>query len=284
MNITVIGAANIDIITKSKAKIIPGNTNPADVSLTAGGTARNIAAMLALRGEDVSLITAIGNDPFGSLLKESCSDIGINTDAWIIKSNASTGVQLSTLENNGEPHTAFSAVTAPESIRTAEISKHKGLIRDADLLILDLNLSEKILAVIFELRERSPIMVDSVSVDKVDRAENFLDKIDVLKLNRLEAERLSGITLETKERVKQAAYNLINRGVKRVFITLGLAGVCAADGNTAIFVPALPIAVTNKSGAGDAFSTGIALKINKDLRAQAESGIALAAEHIGRKK
>jgi len=284
MNITVIGAANIDIITKSKAKIIPGNTNPADVSLTAGGTARNIAAMLALRGEDVSLITAIGNDPFGSLLRESCSDIGINTDAWIIKSNASTGVQLTTLENNGEPHTAFSAVTAPESIRTAEISKHKGLIRDADLLILDLNLSEKILAVIFELRERSPIMVDSVSVDKVDRAENFLDKIDVLKLNRLEAERLSGITLETKERVKQAAYNLINRGVKRVFITLGLAGVCAADGNTAIFVPALPIAVTNKSGAGDAFSTGIALKINKDLRAQAESGIALAAEHIGRKK
>jgi len=137
--------------------------------------------------------------------------------------------------------------------------------------------------VILELREGSPVMVDSVSVDKVKRAEGFLDKIDIMKLNRVEAEHLTGITLETKERVKQAAYNLINRGVKRVFITLGMAGVCAADNNSAIFVPALPIAVKNKAGAGDAFSTGLAVKFDKDLRAQAESGIALSAEHIGRK-
>jgi len=283
MRITAIGAANIDIITKSKSKIIPGDTNPADVSLTAGGTARNIAAMLALRGEDVSLITAIGSDPFGSILRESCINIGINTDAWIVKTNASTGVHLSTLDSTGEHYTSFSAVTAPESIRTSEISKHKGIIKDADLLILDLNLSEKILGVIFELRDKSPIMVDSVSVDKVKRSENFLGRIDVMKLSRLEAECLTGITLETKERVKQACFNIINRGVKRVFITLGMAGVCAADGNTAIFVPALPIAIKNKTGAGDAFSTGIAIKIDKELRAQAESGIALAAEHIGRK-
>jgi len=283
MHITVIGAANIDILTKSKSKIMPGASNPADVSLTAGGTARNIAAMLALRGEDVSLITAVGNDPFGNLLKESCSDIGINTDAWIIKNNTSTGVNLETFDSDGEPYTAFSAVSTPESIKTAEITKYKGLIKDTGLLILDLNLTEKILAAIFELRDKSPIMVDSVSVDKVKRADNFLSRIDVLKLNRLEAERLTGITLETKERVKHACFNILNRGVKRVFITLGMAGVCAADGNTAIFVPALPIAVKNKSGAGDAFSTGLAIKIDKDLRTQAESGIALAAEHIGRK-
>jgi len=283
MHITVIGAANIDILTKSKSKIIPDGSNPADVSLTAGGTARNIAAMLALRGEDVSLITAVGNDPFGNLLRKSCSDIGINTDAWIVKNNTSTGVNLETFNSDGEPYAAFSAVSAPESIKTAEITKHKGLIKDTGLLILDLNLTEKILAVIFDLRERGPILVDSVSVDKIKRVEKFLNKIDVLKLNRLEAERLTGITLETKERVKQACFNILNSGVKRVFITLGMAGVCAADGRTAIFVPALPIAVKNKSGAGDAFSTGLALKIDKDLRTQAESGIALAAEHIGRK-
>jgi len=283
MRITVIGAANIDIITKSKSKIIPGGSNPADVSLTAGGTARNIAAMLAHRGEDVSLITAVGNDPFGGILRDSCRNIGINTDAWIVKNNTSTGINLITQENNGELHTSFGAVTAPESIRTADITKHKELIRNADLLILDLNLTEKILAVILELREGSPVMVDSVSVNKVKRADGLLDKIDIMKLNRVEAERLTGITLETKERVKQAAYNLINRGVKRVFITLGMAGVCAAENNSAIFVPALPIAVKNKAGAGDAFSTGLAVKFDKDLRAQAESGIALAAEHIGRK-
>jgi len=282
MRITVIGAANIDIITKSKSKIIPGDSNPADVKLTAGGVARNIAAMLALHGEDVDLITAIGNDPFGNLLRESCKSIGIKTDAWIVKSNTSTGVYLATLDNDGELHTGFNAMTAPESIRTAELTKHKGLLKEADLLILDLNLSEKILALALELRDETPVMVDAVSVAKVLRIENLLNKIDVLKLNRHEAERLTGISLDTKERVKQASNNIVSRGVKRVFITMGMAGVCAADYNSAIFVPALPVVVKDVTGAGDAFAAGIALKFSKDLRAQAESGIALAAEHLGR--
>jgi len=283
MRITVIGAANIDIITKSKSKIIPGDSNPAEVSLTAGGVARNIAAMLARHGEDVSLIAAVGTDPFGNLLQESCSDIGINTDAWIIKNNISTGVYLATLENTGELYAGFNAVTAAESIKTAEITKHKKIIREANLLILDLNLSEKILATVLELREDGPIMVDAVSVSKVKRIEKLLDRVDILKMNRLEAEHLTGITLDTKERVKQAGYNLVNRGVKRVFITLGMAGVCAVEDKTAIFIPALPIAVKDVTGAGDAFTAGVALRLEKDLRTQAEYGVTLAAEHLKRK-
>ena len=204
MDITVIGAVNIDIKTKSKAKIIPGDSNPAEVSLTAGGVARNMAAILARSGVEVSLIAAVGNDPFGSLLKENCNDLGINTDAWIIKNNASTGVYLAALENNGELYAGFNATTAPESIRTAEVTKYKSIIHEADLLIMDLNISEKILSVAIELRQKRPIMVDAVSVAKVKRIENLLKKIDILKLNRLEAEELTGITLDTKDRVKQA--------------------------------------------------------------------------------
>jgi len=282
MRIAVIGAANIDIITKSKAKIIPGDSNPADIKLKAGGVARNIAAMLALHNAQVDLITAIGNDPFGNLLRESCSGIGINTDAWIVKINASTGVYLASLENDGELYAGFNATTAPETIRTAELTKHKEIIKEADLLVLDLNLSEKILAMAIELRDQRPVMVDAVSTAKVQRIEKLLDKVDILKLNRLEAEHLTGINLDTKERVKQASNNIVSRGVKRVFITLGMAGVCAADISTAIFVPAIPIVVKDVTGAGDAFSAGIALKFDKKIRAQAESGVKLAAEHLER--
>ena len=282
MQVTVIGAANIDIITKSKARIIPGDSNPAEVRLTAGGVARNIASMLALKGAQVDLITAVGDDPLGALLKDSCHDIGINTDAWIIKSNMSTGVYLAALDNDGEMYAAFNAMTVPESIKTAEITKHKAIIKEADLLILDLNLTEKILGAALELRGGGATMVDVVSVAKVPRVTGFLDKIDMIKLNRLEAECLTGIKLDTKERVKQACYSIVGRGVKRVFITLGMAGACAADKNNAIFVPALPVAVKDVTGAGDAFSAGIALYFSRDLRTQAEQGMAFAAEHLRR--
>jgi len=283
MRVTVIGAANIDIIVQSKTSIVQGESNPADVSLKAGGVARNIAAMLALRGVEVDLIAAVGKDPFGKMLMESCKDIGINTDAWIVKSNISTGVYLATRNNDGELHTGFTAITAPESIKTAELAKHKKLIFESDLLLLDLNLSEKIINVALDLRDQRPVMVDAVSVDRILRIENFLDRIDILKLNRLEAEKLTGIMLDTKERVKQACNNIVSRGVTRVFITMGMAGVCAADYKNAIFVPAVPVAVKEMSGAGDAFTTGIILELEKDLRTQAESGIKLATDHLNRK-
>ena len=281
MKITVIGAANIDIKTKSKAVIIPGDSNPADISLTAGGVARNISAMLTRYGAQVSLIAAVGNDPFGVLLRENCKGLGINTDAWIIKSNASTGVYLAALENDGELYAAFNATMAQESIRTAEIMKCKKTIKDADLLILDLNLTEKIISLAIEMGDGNPVMVDAVSVAKVPRIKNFLEKIDILKLNRIEAEQLTGITLDTKQRVRQACYSIVDSGVKRVFVTMGVAGVCAADENSAIFVPALPVNVKDVTGAGDAFSAGIALNLNEDLRVQAEAGVTLAAEHLG---
>ena len=282
MRVTVIGAANIDITAKSKSKIIPGDSNPADISLTAGGVGRNISVILAKHGVSVDFVTAVGKDPFGALLRKSCTGIGVNTDAWIEKSSTATGVCLETQTSGNERFAAFNAVSAPESIRTAEITKHKNMIIEADLLILDLNLTEKIIDVILNLREDRPIMVDAVSVDKVLRIEKYLDKINVLRLNRSEAEHLTGITLDTKERVKQACYNIVNRGVQRVFTTLGMAGVCAADKNNAIFVPAIPIAIKNTSGAGDAFSTGIALQFDGDLRTQAENGVKIAAEHLKR--
>jgi len=282
MQITVIGAANVDIITKSKAKVVREDINPADVKLSAGGVGLNIAAMLARHGEDVGLITAVGKDPLGSILHKSCKEIGIKTDAWIIKSNTSTGVFLATLENDGEVYAAFNAMTAPETIRTAEITKHKGIVKDADLLILDLNISEKIINVVLDIRENRPVLVDAVSVAKVLRIENHLEKIDVLRLNRMEAECLTGITLDTKERVKQACFNIVNRGVTRVFITLGMAGVCAAYKKSAIFVPATPIVTKDLKGAGAAFTAGLALHFEDDLRTQAEAGIKHAAEHLER--
>jgi len=285
MRITVIGAAHIEITAKSKNKIVPGDSNPAEIGLKAGGTARNIAAMLAMRKIEVDLITAIGNDPFGNLLKESCTGIGINTDAWIVKNNTSTGVYLAALENNSALHAGFNAISVTESIRTAELTKHKKIIKDADLLILDLNLSEKILALSLDQREDGPVLVDAVSVDKVQRIKDLLDRVDILKLSRLEAEKLTGMTLDTKDRVRQASYNIVGRGVKRVFITLGVAGVCAADESNAIFVPALPIAakgVQGVKGAGDAFTAGLAVNLEKDIRSQAEAGVKFAAEHIER--
>lgn len=279
MHITVIGAASIDIFVKSKHEIIKGESNPADFSMRAGGEARNIASMLVSRGTDVDLITAVGDDPLGVLLKESCEGIGIKTDAWIIKSSINTCVNMQTLDNHGM-HTAFNTMTAPETIKTRHLLKRKDMIQNADLLILDLNLSEETLAAALELREGKPVLIDSVSAQKAPRIDNMLEHIDMLKLNRRQAESLTGFPLDTKDRVKQACYNLVTRGAGRVFVTLGVAGACAADEHHTIFVPTSPVAVKDIAGAGAAFVTGLALGTALDLRSQAEQAVSFAVSHL----
>jgi len=282
MQITVIGAACIDIIAKSKDKIDADISNPADINLRAGGEARNIASMLARRGAEVSLITAAGDDALGALLRASCREIGINTDAWIIKNSANTCVSLTAMDSDGTPSVKMNAMTAPESIKAGDITKHKNLIINADLLIIDLNITEKALLAALEIRGEKPVLIDTVSPEKAHRISDYLEHVDIIKLNREQAESLSGISLDTKERVKQACFNLVNRGAGRVFITLGMAGACAADKNNAIFVPAHPVAVKDVIGAGDAFATGLALSMTKDLRAQAQQAVQFAHDHLKR--
>jgi len=282
MRITAIGAANIDVIAKSKSPIVNGENNLSDISLSAGGAALNIAAMLAVNGAKVDLISAVGNDMLGKLLRDSCAGLGINVDTFISKGNTNTCIQINALNNDGEHCISFGGIPSAESIRTGDIARHKDIIRETDLLILDLNLTEKILSAAIEYREGRPIMVDAVDVDKVSRVESILSDISILKLNRVQAERLTGITLEAKERVRYACQSIVERGVDRVFITLGMAGVCAADKKGAIVVPSIPVVTKDLSGAGVAFAAGIALNFKSDLRQQAEQGAWLASKHLGR--
>jgi len=280
MHIMVVGAANADIISKSSRKTIHGDSNPADVRLTAGGVARNIAENLSRLGAVVDFITAIGTDPLGGFLRESCESCGINTEAWIVREGLSTGVYSAALDCDGELYAAFNAMSVLESIKADDLLPWSDTIANSDLLIVDTNLTEETLSVVIELRSGNPVMVDTVSVAKAPRIEHLLSKVDILKLNRTEAECLTGLTLDDANQQKLACADLLSRGVQRVFITLGAAGACAADASGTVFVPAVPVTVSNVTGAGDAFSAGVALRFREGIKQQVEYGAELAALHL----
>jgi pseudouridine kinase len=282
MHFTVIGAANADIISKSAERIIHGDSNPASVRLSAGGVARNIAENLSRLGARVDFITAIGADGLGSFLRENCESCGISTKAWIVREGLGTGVYSAALDCDGELYAAFNAMAVLETITAQDLCAHGEAIRSSDLLIMDTNLTEETIGAALELRGIGPAMVDAVSVAKAPRILQLLPKISILKLNRAEAECLTGLALGDDGQLRLACADLISRGVRQVFITLGAAGVCAADKSGAVFIPAVPVRVENVTGAGDAFSAGVALMLSDGLARQAEYGAQLAAQHLRR--
>lgn len=76
--VVVIGDALLDAHAEPSEPIRPGADVPATIVLEPGGQGANLAARLARRGVTVQLITAIGNDHGGRVLREALAADGVD--------------------------------------------------------------------------------------------------------------------------------------------------------------------------------------------------------------
>jgi sugar/nucleoside kinase (ribokinase family) len=76
--VVVIGGANMDVKGRAAERHQQGTSNPGTVTVSPGGVGRNIAENLARLGIDAALITALGHDANGALLREACTSAGVD--------------------------------------------------------------------------------------------------------------------------------------------------------------------------------------------------------------
>lgn len=69
--VVVVGGTNTDLAGESFSPIVGGDSNIGKVTFSPGGVGHNIALNLSLMGEDVTFITALGGDVFGSVLRKT---------------------------------------------------------------------------------------------------------------------------------------------------------------------------------------------------------------------
>ncbi|ORT48631.1 kinase [Vibrio sp. qd031] len=253
----VIGGANIDLCGHSSNPIVLQDSNPGHLDASAGGVGRNIAENLARLGSTVEFIGAFGGDSWGQDLKDSCHQCGIGTDHSLYKNDAKTSSYLSILDDQGELLVALNDMQLIESLNANELSKRAGVIDRASVLVLDANLPEDALNYLFTHHGTKPIFVDPVSSIKASKLIPYLDKIDCLKPNILEAKILAGVDIDADIAPSQLAKSLHDKGVPQVAISLGSEGVLASSPYEQHVVPAIPTQVNNVTGAGDAMMAGL---------------------------
>ena len=78
-----------------------------------------------------------------------------------------------------------------------------------------------------------------------------------MKPNRLEAEFLTGMTIQTEADYRAAAQAILDMGVRRVFLSVGNEGMLAADRNNMYIVGEYPADVVCTTGAGDSATAAI---------------------------
>ena len=273
--VAVVGGVNVDIGGKSFAPLVAADSNPGTVSVSLGGVGRNIAHNMALMGLEVRMLTAYGADMNGERVAASCSELGIDISSALRLRDASTSTYLYLTDPAGEMALAVSDMSICEKITPAYLAANLMLLNKAQVVVADANIPEESLVYLAE-NCTAPVFIDPVSTVKAEKLRPILHRIHTLKPNRLEAELLSGVKIETKEDAAKAADRLLELGVHRLFISLGAEGVLAAMGEEKLWLANLPGTMVSTTGCGDAFMAALvwAYLEGSDLRQTALAGLA----------
>jgi pseudouridine kinase len=255
------------------------SSNPGTAALTPGGVARNIAENLARLGVAASLISAIGRDRLGEQLMRETADAGVDVGG-VMRAPGPTGLYAATLDAGGELIVAVAAMQVLERLTPGRLQRHRGRIASADLVVADSNLPAATLDWLLRVAAEDDVRlaIEAVSVPKGGKLRRLLRRqrpLFALFCNRDEARALTGRTA-----VGEVARALHDRGVRHVCIGLGRRGmlVSNADGSRTV-VPAIPAAIVDVTGAGDAAMAGtlFGLLRGEPLATAARYGQAAAA-------
>ena len=271
----VVGGVNVDIGGRSFKALVAEDSNPGEVMTSLGGVGRNIAHNMSLMGLDVRLLSAYGDDLNGERVAASCSELGIDLSHALRVPGGTTSTYLYITDPEGEMALAVSDMEVCKRITPEYLSKNLALLQNAQVVVADANIPEESLKFLAE-NLFVPLFVDPVSTVKAEKVKSILPKIHTLKPNRIEAELLSGVKIENEEDAEKAAKALIEKGVRRVFISMGAKGVFAATAKESLWHGIIPGKMVNTTGCGDAFMGALvwAYLEGMDLKDTAAAGLA----------
>ncbi|WP_277287073.1 carbohydrate kinase [Sneathia sanguinegens] len=281
-SILVIGACNLDLqgIPNENLKFHDSNIGKINVGL--GGVGRNIAVNLKKLMSNVNFITVLGENFYSNKILDDLNIKRINTSDILRVPDDSISMYLSILDENGEMLAGVSDMNilrylTPEFLRTKE-----ELIKNSEIIVIDTNIPRESIEYIANLKHgKQKLIVDTVSIKKAAKISNILDKIDVLKTNKLEIEALFDRTFRNKKEIRQAMRELIAKGVKNIYLTLGHEGVLAMNSKKSLKLP-LPLIknVVDVTGAGDIFTATLVFCTKNELSLSKTAKVSQAASTI----
>ncbi len=110
--------------------------------------------------------------------------------------------------------------------------------------------------------------VDSKALKIVDATGQRMfaalnEGVDLVKPNLDELENALGRRITSKEEMLSACYELIDRGAKKVLLSLGKQGAVLTDGRESYYCKSLNVAVNSTVGAGDGMVAAAAIKMEQ---------------------
>ncbi len=252
-SVVVLGAALLDVHARSRARIIPGTSNPGRVHTTPGGVGRNIAESIARLGTPVALIALIGPDEAGDRVLRDTSAAGVDV-SLVMTGPEPTGSYLAVLDDDGELSVALSDLTGTERVSVERFHASEAAIAEAVVVVVDANLPAAVVSWTLQVAQRHGVRVvlDPVSVPKARPLAAVLAEGLPVYAVTPNADELPALTGEAPDPVAW----LFGHGVDHVWVRHGAQGSILHSRSGALHVSVAPVTVADVTGAGDSMTAG----------------------------
>lgn len=267
----VIGSVNTDLVIRLARLPRPGETVlGGEFAVYGGGKGANQAIAAARAGASVTMIGCLGDDDFGAARLADLVREGIEVGGVRRLPGLASGVALIGVDADGQNAimvaSGANAQATPDLVEVVTTSA-------GDVVLLQLELPLPVVAASLRAARRTGALAVLNAAPMHPGAIDLLASVDLLVVNEVEAADLLGGPAAPIDAV--ATRRLVALGPPRVVVTLGGQGVLIGDGDRVTAVPALPVAVVDTTGAGDAFCgvLAAALAAGHDLVMAARRGV-----------
>jgi pseudouridine kinase len=259
--VLVIGSAGMDVKGRPDEELQWETSNVGHVRQSVGGVARNIAENLARLEVPVMLLSAVGDDRSGVRVIEQSEANGVNCAHVQRLPSTRTGTYMALLKPDGDLHVAISDFAIMDYVDRNYLLGHESLFSDAEMIVIDLTLTEDALATVFELAGRYNVRVcaDPTTPSLAGRLCMYLSQLYLVTPNAAETTALCGLPdpAHDRETAINTARHLVSMGAHIAVVTLGDQGLAYADGSGGGFIRAIHTHVVDSTGAGDAFAGAV---------------------------
>jgi len=259
--VVVVGSLHLDVLIHAPDRPRKGETLAGSAwSLQAGGKGGNQAVNAARHGAHSFMVGRVGDDDFGvklldALIRNQVITTYVHTDA-----SANSGMSVAIIDQQGD-YGALIVSGVNQHIGQDDLARVRDILMTADCLVLQYEIPLTTVWQAAQLAREHGVRVILNAAPAYPTQPEQLALMDILVVNEIEAQMLSGLPTDTPEHVEHAAQHL-NAIVPIVIVTLGERGVTIAQrGQTLQHLASHAIQLVDTHGAGDSFIGALAARL-----------------------
>ena len=263
--ICVVGSANVDLTFRTPRLPVPGETlSGHSVHQCLGGKGANQAVVAARLGADVTFVARVGNDGFGIQAIRTYEAEGINISCIQVDDEVPTGTAAILVDDDAE-NCIIVVASANDRLTPEDVRAASSAIAQADLVLCQLETPVETAIEAFRLAREANKLTVLTPAPAQNVTPELLQLCDVCVPNETEISAIVQEPVFAEADAIGAAELLRGRGVGRVALTMGSAGVLVLDESGPTHIPATKVDAVDTTGAGDAFTAALAVSLADGL-------------------